>query len=244
MQVGFPSLERLSITGIRKVKAIWHVQLGQDSFRRLKQVKVHRCDNLISLFPPSIMGRLNALETLKIQHCKSLEVVFELLGKSSNVKETHVDTSSPDHDQLKPFDCQNLDSINIYECDNLKNIFPASMARGLQQRTQLKVSYCSGIEEIVCKEEEEEVLKTKPPQYVFPKVTSVELSNLPQLRRFCPRLHVSRWPLLKQLEMVRCDKVEIFAAEFSMFQEKHEMDSLMFPQPLFITDKVHTVEPL
>ncbi|XP_062012606.1 disease resistance protein At4g27190-like isoform X2 [Rosa rugosa] len=230
-KVGFPSLERLSIDGARELKAIWHVQLARDSFRRLKQVDVQECNNLISLFPPSVMGRLNALETLKIWCCGSLEVIFELRGRS-NVKEIQVDTSFP-HDQLEHFDCQNLDSINIYKCHSLKQIFPASVARGLQNLTQLDVDKCDAIEEIVGEEEEKEGLETIPPHFVFPKVTSVKLKNLPQLTSFYPKTHASQCPLLVQLKVVRCDKVGIFAAEFSFSQKKPEMNHLMSQSPFF-----------
>ncbi|KAM5587467.1 hypothetical protein ABKV19_006089 [Rosa sericea] len=230
-KVRFPSLERLTIDGARELKAIWHVQLARDSFQRLKQVDVQECNNLISLFPPSIMGRLNALETLKIWCCGSLEVIFELRGRN-NVKEIHVDTSFP-HDQLKRFDCQNLDSINIYKCHSLKQIFPASVARGLQDLTRLDVDKCDAIEEIVGEEEEKEGPETTPPYFVFPKVTSVELTNLPQLTSFYPKTHASQWPLLVQLEVVRCDKVGLFAAEFSISQKKHEMNHLMSQPPFF-----------
>ncbi|XP_062012591.1 probable disease resistance protein At4g27220 [Rosa rugosa] len=164
-KVGFPILERLSIKGIRELKAIWHVQLSQNSFWKLKKVEVRECDNLISLFPPSVMKRLNVLETLKIWKCKSLEVVCE---------------------------------------------------------------------EIVVTEEEQEVVETTPPLFVFPKITSVELGNLPQLS--C--LNASQWPSLKQLRAEGCDEVGIFATEFSHFGKKYEMEPLMTPQkPLFLTDK-------
>ncbi|PRQ29651.1 putative leucine-rich repeat domain, L domain-containing protein [Rosa chinensis] len=230
-KVGFPSLERLSIQGARELKAIWHVQLARDSFRRLKQVDVQECKNLVSLFPPSVIGRLNALETLKIWGCGSLEVIFELPGRS-NVKEIHADTSFP-HDQLKHFDCQNLDSINIYGCHSLKQIFPASVARGLQYLTRLDVDKCDAIEEIVGEEEEKEGLETIPPRFVFSKLTSVELKNLPQLTSFYPKTHASQWPLLEKLEVVRCDKVGILAAEFSFSQKNREMNHLMSQPPFF-----------
>ncbi|XP_062012594.1 disease resistance protein At4g27190-like [Rosa rugosa] len=164
-KVGFPILKRLCIRGIRELKAIWHVQLSQNSFWRLKEVKVVKCENLISLFPPSVMRRLNTLETLNIWNCKSLEVV----------------------------------------CD-----------------------------EIVVAEEEQEVVETTPPQFVFPKVTLAELGNLPQLTG----INASQWPSLKRLEVDGCDKVGIFATEFSHFGKKYEMEPLTTSQkPLFLTDK-------
>ncbi|KAM5587462.1 disease resistance protein [Rosa sericea] len=164
-KVGFPILERLSIKGIGDLKKIWHVQLSQNSFWRLKEVGVWQCDNLISLFPPSVMERLNALETVKIWNCKSLEVVFE---------------------------------------------------------------------EIAGAKEEQEVVETIPPQFVFPKVTSVELGNLPQLT--C--INTSQWPSLKRLCARGCHEVRIFATEFSHFGKKYEMEPLMTSQkPLFLTDK-------
>ncbi|KAM5555422.1 disease resistance protein [Rosa sericea] len=232
-KVRFPSLEDLAICALDELQTIWHNnQLAdQDSFCRLKEVDVRNCKSLISIFPPSIMGRLNALERLQITFCGSLKVVFEVGG--INVEETRVNTSSP-YDQLKPLYCQNLEFLSIWVADSLKNIFPASLARGLQQLRHLSVVSCRDLLEIVGEEERGVELPT-PPQFVFPKATDVSLQYLPQLKSFYPGKHTSKWPVLKKLEVSLSVKVKLSVLErLSVFQDKHESGPV---KSLFPIDK-------
>ncbi|KAM5572912.1 hypothetical protein ABKV19_012793 [Rosa sericea] len=230
-QVRFPSLEKLKIRGLMKLQRIWNNQLvDQDSFPRLREVNVSECNSLMNVFVPRMMGRLNALETLAISNCDSLEVVFEVGG--TDVEETPVDTSSSPP-QLRPFYCQSLGSVSISSCTSLKKIFPASVARGLQNLHSLDVRHCDEVEEIIVGEQG---LETEPPQFVFPKVTCVEFSDLPKLSRFYPGIHASKWPLLKKLIICSCGKVKMFAAERPIFSETHEPNPLI-KQSLFLIDK-------
>ncbi|XP_061999378.1 probable disease resistance protein At4g27220 [Rosa rugosa] len=217
-KVRFPSLEELEICDLDELQTIWHNnQLAdQDSFCRLKQVYVSCCVSLMSVFPPSIMGRLNALERLEILSCYSLKVVFEVGG--INVEETRVNRSTP-YDQWKPLYCQNLEIFSIRSADSLKNIFPASLARGLQQLRLLSVISCRDLLGIVGEEEGGVELPT-PPQFVFPKATFVKLRSLPQLKSFYPGKHTSTWPLLKELTVELQSRIN--GVEISVFQDKHE----------------------
>ncbi|XP_048422348.1 uncharacterized protein LOC125469270 [Pyrus x bretschneideri] len=125
-KVGFPSLDTLYIWDLPKLKTIFHNQLHSDSFGRLRIMDVRRCHSVINIFGPSIMGRLNTLESLEIEQCQSLQVEY--------------DTSSTT--QLNGFECPNLNSIEIDSCDSLKNVFPASVAKDLKQLSKLKVKNC------------------------------------------------------------------------------------------------------
>ncbi|KAM5584361.1 hypothetical protein ABKV19_003965 [Rosa sericea] len=220
-KVGFPRLERLVIYALPKLITIWHNQLSQDSFCRLRKVDVQRCHNLINIFAASIMGRLNALDTLQIHNCKSIQGVFELEG--INV-ERHDD---PLTTQMRMSYCQNLDLIEIDSCENLKNILPVSVAKGLEQLRKLSVTNCVGVEAIVAKEGQETMLN-----FVFPKATSVIFQSLPQIKCFYNGRHTSKWPLLEELWVNACPNVDIFASEFSRFQE-----NLGSTQPFFLIEK-------
>ncbi|CAN6721747.1 unnamed protein product [Malus baccata var. baccata] len=222
-KVGLPKLEKLSIRELSISTTVWHNKLDPGSFYKLRDVDVHRCGRLISIITPSIAGRLNALRSLWISGCDRLEVVFE-------IKETP-DTSTT---QLKMSGCEYLDSVLIYECEKLKYIFPCSVARGLQQLRHLRVASCKGMEEIVSKEEGLEMM----PKFVFPKATNIEFLNLDQLKSFYPGIHASEWPLLEQVEVRECGKLDIFVSKISSFQ-KHELDGLDTPikHSLFLIDK-------
>ncbi|RXH90646.1 hypothetical protein DVH24_035410 [Malus domestica] len=218
-KVEFPSLEILWIQDLPKLKTIFHNRLRSDSFGKLRIMDVSRCHNLINIFGPSIMGRLNALETLRIMQCQSLQVVY--------------DTSSTT--QLNGFDCPNLNVVQIDSCDSLKNIFPTSVAKDLNQLSKLQVENCSSMEEVVAKEEGPE---TTYEEFKFPKVETLIFETLPQLRSFYPGLHVSNWPLLNELNFEQCSSVEIFASEFSTYQDKLDLSHPRpMKQPFFLIEK-------
>ncbi|KAM5553433.1 putative disease resistance protein [Rosa sericea] len=227
-KVEFPRLKSLSLKGLTKLTTVWHSQLSLNSFSSLKDLEVHECGNLINIFASSTMGRLNALETLLIKECKSVQVVFEL-GGIDVIEEQ--DTAVTD--QSKPFDCENLNSVEIDSCETLKYIFPASVAKSLPWLSKLIVRKC-GVEKIIADEGEPQTT----PKFVFSKVTYVSFTELPQLTCFYPAMHASTWPALQKLVVVGCYKLEIFSEALSSFQGKCESNlSTPIKQSLFSIEK-------
>jgi hypothetical protein len=177
------------------------------------------------------MGRLNALKTIKIYGCESLEVVFEVMrGPVDDVKAkiAHVDTSFSKH-----LYCPNLDSVHISECDSLQHIFPVAVARGLEQLHELTVWWCKKLEGIIG-EEAEGVIENPPHESVFPNVSSLLLARLPLVKSFYTAgMYTSMWPSLKQLTL---GDVQV-----SLFRAKHDhMDPESTNRPLFLIQKVRT----
>ncbi|XP_048135256.1 disease resistance protein At4g27190-like [Rhodamnia argentea] len=77
-QVAFPSLETLSIWRMDSIETIWDNQVAAESFCKLKSLRVYGGDKLENIVPSYILGRLKSLESLEVQSCDSLEVVFKL----------------------------------------------------------------------------------------------------------------------------------------------------------------------
>ena len=57
-------------------------QLMPDSFCKLKKLLVGRCKNLMNIFPPKMLRRLQNLENLEIRDCNSIEEVFDIRGEN------------------------------------------------------------------------------------------------------------------------------------------------------------------
>ena len=90
----------------------------------------------------------------------------------------------------------------------------------------LKLSDC-GVEEIVANENGVYAVAI----FLFPKLISLKLSKLGQLKRFYQGMYTSGCPLFKKLVVYNCDNVELH------FQDKNvqgEVDK----QPLFLVDEV------
>ncbi|XP_004309156.1 PREDICTED: uncharacterized protein LOC101297685 [Fragaria vesca subsp. vesca] len=139
------------------------------------------------------------------------------------------------HNQLSDnsFDGENLNSVEIDSCESLKYIFPATVAKRLERLSKLIVNKC-GVEEIVAIEGEPQTMR----KFIFPKVTCVKFTELPNLTSFYPAMHASSWPALQKLEVLGCYKLEILAETLASFQGKYESNlSAPIKQTLFTIEK-------
>ena len=241
-------MEDIQIIAMDNLKMLWHNhQLIPDSFCKLKRIVVGNCKNLIAIFPPNVLRRLQNLEELEIWNCNSVEEVFETRG--INVDEI-CDTVStqlrvvwlsnlPKLQHVWSLDLQaimtfqNLRTVEVFDCKILKSLFPVSMAKSLEQLERLTIHNC-GFEEIVAMEGVETTIK-----FVFPQITSLYLESLPELKYFYPRKHTLEWPSLNRLGIKNCDKVKINASNELSFQERDELGHhVQIQQPLFPIEKV------
>ncbi|XP_016648869.1 PREDICTED: disease resistance protein At4g27190-like [Prunus mume] len=223
--IGFSSKGSTSVVSTEAEEIILENEIGGPTklfmngkvlMPNLTHLILHQCDGLRFLFSFSMATSLVQLTHLEIASCQIMEEIY--------------DTSTT---QLKTFECPNMDYVVMDSCESLKNIFPASVAKGLQQLRELIVRKCGILEEIVAKGVE------TTPEFVFSKVTLVQFLYLPQLRSFYPGLHVSKWPSLKTLVFFECGKVEIFASEYSRFQERlySGLFCTSIKQPFLLVDK-------
>ncbi|XP_050252177.1 uncharacterized protein LOC126698785 isoform X3 [Quercus robur] len=247
-KAAFPNLEVIHINDMDNLKMLWHNhQLVPDSFCKLKSLFVGGCKNLINIFPPNMLRRLQNLEDLYIRNCNSVEEVFEIKGAivdeicdmvstrlrvlclSNLPKLKHV--WSLDLQAILTF--QNLHKVKVSNCKSMKNLFPASVAKSLKQLKKLNIHDC-GLEEIVALEEGVETAI----KFVFPRITSLDLESLPELKYFYPGKHILEWPSLKRLRIKNCDKVKIIASNELSFQERDELGHhVQIQQPLFPIEK-------
>ena len=229
---------------------LWHNhQLVPNSFCKIKELQVHSCKNLMNIFPPNMLRRLQNLEKLKIEDCNSVEEVFGVRGENvdeicdkgstqlrdltlNNLpKLKHVWTSNLE--TILTF--QNLREVEVSQCKTLKSLFPISVAKSLEQLKSLHINDCGLMEEIVAFEEGLETT-----EFVFPRKTSIILKLLPELKCFYPGKHTSQWPSLKELTICKCNKVRIVASNELSFPNTdgsaHRVP--VHQQPLFCVEKV------
>lgn len=210
------------ISQMDNLKSIWPNQLPQNSFCKLIKMEITSCDQLLNVFPSHMLNKLQSLESLNLLYCHALEVVYEIDGintgdTSQGELEIPMKTLSLGHlpklkhlwtkDPQGSIKFQNLFSVKVTNCENLKHVFPLSVARDLFQLHFLEISDC-GLEEIIAKgqEEEEELMGL-----VFPKLVSLKFVNLPELRFFCTGNYNFRFPMLNQLYVVECPAMETFS---------------------------------
>nr|TKS06127.1 putative disease resistance protein [Populus alba] len=249
-KVAFPDLEFFHIAGMDNLKVIWHNELHPDSFCKLKTLNVDGGKNLLNIFPSSMLRRFHNLESLAITDCDSVEEIFDLQALI-NVEQRLAVTASQLRDvrlrnlpQLKHvwnrdpqgiLSFHNLCTVHVWRCPGLRSLFPASIALNLPQLEELRIENC-GVEEIVAKDEGLE----EGPEFLFPKVTDLQLRKLPELKRFYPGIHTSEWPRLKKLGVIGCEKIEIFPSEIKCSHEPCREDHMDIEgqQPLLSFGKI------
>ncbi|KAM7486641.1 hypothetical protein LguiA_002650 [Lonicera macranthoides] len=101
---------------------------------------------------------------------------------------------------------QNLESLCLSDMSKLKSIFPLSIASGLIKLKRLKVVRCQAMEELFTKEiggEDMEAART----FVFRRIESLHLDNLPSLVGFCKAVDEIELPQLEDMELLRLPKI-------------------------------------
>ena len=133
-------------------------------------------------------------------------------------------------DQLPANSFSKLRKLEVIGCKKLLNLFQLSVASALVQLEELHISG-GEVEAIVANENEDEAT----PLLLFPNLTSLTLRELHQLKRFCSGRFSSSWPLLKQLEVRNCYKVEILFQQIGLECEL---------EPLFWVEQVRVYPSL
>ncbi|KAK6232478.1 hypothetical protein SCA6_002551 [Theobroma cacao] len=221
------------------------LRLNRCSFGKLEEMIVECCDELLALFPSNVFGVLQSLKTLIVGRCDSLEQMFEVGVAVLNNKETHAVDSQLmklyiynlpklkhvwNKDPQGSLTFQNLRKVGVRSCESLKNLFPASIAKDLPQLEYLAISRC-GVEEIVSAGDGLE----QPVRFEFPRVSSLALTNLTELKCFYPGQHTILWPMLKTLETACATLIKIIASEgFSI----HDRREFIKGQSLFLGEEV------
>nr|TKR85303.1 putative disease resistance protein [Populus alba] len=254
-KVAFPDLEEFVIFEMDNLKVIWHNELQgdmahPDSFCKLKTLEVWSAKNLLNIFPSSMLRRFHNLEYLFIDGCDSVEEIFDL-QVLINVEQRLAVTASQlrvvrlrnlphlkhvwNRDLQGILSFHNLSSVRVEGCPGLRSLFPASVAQNLPQLEELRIDTC-GVEEIVAKDEGLD----ERPEFLFPKVTDLQLRKLPELKRFYPGIHTSEWPRLKKLRVYDCEKIEIFPSEIKCSHEPCREDHMEIEgqQPLLSFRKI------
>ncbi|KAM3707029.1 hypothetical protein ACJW31_03G194100 [Castanea mollissima] len=251
-KVVFPNLEELDIEGLDSMKMTWPDQLILDSSCKLENLIVTNFTNLTNILPPNMQRTLQNLKHLKIDSCGSIEEVFEI-PRTNNVEETHdiVVTEPRSLELINPgklkhvwsidpqgiFTFAKLSTIKIVSCSSLKRVFSTSVAKALMQLEELDIMDCATVEEIVAKEEGIETTTLS----VFPRLISLILSSLPELKSFYPGRHTSEELLLSlnKLIIYKCDKLKIFGSNKESVKETNRLghDVSVTQQPLFFIEK-------
>ncbi|XP_024186066.1 uncharacterized protein LOC112190808 isoform X2 [Rosa chinensis] len=239
----FSSLTTLEVTDCDGIKFLFSSSMAR-SLIQLKTLTISRCRSMVVIVSTqeddeenNIVNMFSKLESLTLRElpslvgfCSGSYVGFSSLeealisngqSKSTTITKEIEDGDSKDH--------LGVDNVVHYFLFDEKVTFPSLEILRLAKLPKLET------------EEQLEMV----PKFVFPKVTELQLCNMPQFRSIYPGTHVSQWSSLQKLNVDECGEVKIIAGELSVYQEKQESASHSNPieQPLILIEKGSSLFP-
>ncbi|KAF5463585.1 hypothetical protein F2P56_019486 [Juglans regia] len=245
-QLSFPSLKKLHLQHLPKIKHVWSNVNGCES---LKSLKIEDCgvmEEIVAredgtdpttrfLFPSLTLLSLDGLPKLKwfFQGVRTLELpsskeLDEQGGTLFGIEEV----SFP---SLQTLCMESLPKIkHIWSCGQE----PKTFFKCVEQLKTLWIKNCEVLEEIVGGGGGAGAVARTLLE--FPRVTNLRLENLKRLKWFYKGVHVSKWPMLEEIWIRGCEKVEIFASGVVSFEETVEdrPSEMSIKQPIFLVDEL------
>lgn len=110
---------------------------------------------------------------------------------------------------------QHLNYLRIWNCDNLRVVFPTSILRSLPQLRILHIQGCKELEEIIGDDEEEENQSVLNPyqSVVFQNLTTIEIENCDKLKCVFPISTCHVLPHLEDITIYSCKELEAILKE-------------------------------
>ncbi|RXI04284.1 hypothetical protein DVH24_038558 [Malus domestica] len=197
------------------------------------RANAHRCIEILprpinlEVTPTNLEGSNDNdnLENLQVSSCASLEVIFQVKGPRHEENIHSVEafnelrtlglhylpslTSIWETGTSQPMftggSFGNLKSLDVGHCNQLKYLFSSSIAKLLVSIEDIEVQNCEQIEEIVDAEEETDEI------IALPKLNSLKLGNLSNLKYFCGEAYSLKLPSLVSLRVFNLQNFKIFA---------------------------------
>ncbi|XP_044475561.1 uncharacterized protein LOC123203304 [Mangifera indica] len=172
----------------------------------------HQSDHIAPLFCEKVA--FPRVEEIILLHLGKLQLIWhnQLHGDSfCKLKEVRVEfcenlvTIIPSNSTQRLLTFQNLETLTVENCWNIKSLFPVSIATSLLQLKRLMLYSCS-LEEIVSKGK-----VGLAPRFLFPQLTCLKLDNLPELKHFYMGSYTAEWSMLKELLVYQCEKLKAYA---------------------------------
>nr|XP_011461852.1 PREDICTED: TMV resistance protein N-like isoform X2 [Fragaria vesca subsp. vesca] len=207
----FPNLEELHLIQVDCLEELCFGELPPGSLCNLRLLKVKHCYELVdALLTSQLLQRLQNLEKLICEEMDELEYVFG----SEGLEPEQIDLTELKEMRLEnlgklikiwngPAPCtifQNLQSLVVSKCFELKNLFTADVAQYLLQLEDLSVECCPLLDRVI-----EASNETMDSEIIFPKLKNLALVKLPQLTAFYGNNEsATECPLLEYLNVERC----------------------------------------
>ncbi|KAI9184865.1 hypothetical protein LWI28_001922 [Acer negundo] len=217
----FPKLNYLEIEYLEKLTTLWFRYYIK--FPILKEFRIESCPQMDAFIFDDKVG-VPSLQKMRISKMENLKMIWhnQLDGDSfSKLKSLEVDRCQKLLALFPSNICGrllSLESLDVWRCGSLEEIFDlqgiiseernsiaSTQSRELcfSNLQELKVSRCQSLKYLFAASNN--VANDEySPKFLFPKLTSLRLWILPELRSFYPGRHTVEGPVLKRLDQYDC----------------------------------------
>ncbi|MFS8015847.1 putative leucine-rich repeat domain superfamily [Helianthus anomalus] len=202
------------------------------SFQNLIEINLMGKDVGTTIVPSNVLLQLEKLQQITMNRCDWLEEIFEVVAvEGSGFSESKTVVQIPNLTQVKlewllslkylwksnqwmVLEFPNLTIVHIHGCYNLEHVFTCSMVGSLVQLQDLSISWCENLEVIVKeeeeKEEEEEECDAKVNEIILPRLSSLKLESLRNLKGFFLGKEAFSVPAFDTLQIEDCPAITVF----------------------------------
>ncbi|KAK2360645.1 hypothetical protein QL285_085892 [Trifolium repens] len=230
---------------MENLKTVWHYQFGT-----VTTLEVQNCEKIVAVFPSSMEKSYHNLEMLVVKDCALVEHIFELSSTENSSTESETQLKVITLDQLPKLikiwsrDPQgilsfyNLQSVSLYDSENMEYLFPFSVATACLHLEELHIKYCRKMKEIVSGKTESTCAS---PTFEFNQLHTIYFGNLNSLKGFYAGNHILACPSLRKLDVYGCAKLNLFktvapSASSLLRCEDENLSDLFLP--LFFVEEV------
>ncbi|KAL8248382.1 hypothetical protein R6Q59_005250 [Mikania micrantha] len=175
---------------------------------------INACRLSLCQYPKKITisscGAISVVIPWYIWNCKTVTKLFDEGSESGTTLTTPTVLLKTTNHVLHVPQLYNLKHVEISGCDLLSHVFTFSTLESLKQLKLLSVTNCNAIQEIVKQEINETTSSKDDHVVVFPRLTTLKLENLRNLKGFFLGKNKFRWPSLDTLIINDCPQLMTF----------------------------------
>ncbi|KAJ7954369.1 Disease resistance protein [Quillaja saponaria] len=202
---GFPNLEVLYLRDLNNLVHICRGPFTEESFCKLRIVRVSKCERLKNVFPFSMRKVIRQLVEISVSNCKSMEEIVSSEREAENLE--------PELDDINEF--TQLRYLKMVDLPALISFCSMEMISSTSQGINEKLTNATEIKEIDVARKYENSLPLFSDKVLFPNLEILKLRGM-ERKIWDHQIPANFFSKLKLLVVINCHKlVTIFSSDLA-----------------------------